>query len=287
MMSATFMAQLKYQVTLITRSPRAFIFGLLVPALFLALQGHKHPNTSVLQQSVAGFIVFGMLNLVYLTYAAGLVLAREEGVLRRWYASPLPRWQYFAGRMVAYVVMADVAALIMLLVAASMSGLHLTLAVTGAVLLTVTIAGIAMAAAGTVVTVLLPPGQGAYSMLALTYLPLLVFSGGFGQINGLPHWLTQLMSYLPIQPAVSGVMSGLRHPGVTPGRDVLVLAIWAVAAMALSVRIFRWDPTRPAHAKRAPTPSTTVSYAGKLCVHLPAARLQSLQEGGCVVRPDG
>jgi ABC-2 type transport system permease protein len=94
-------SQLKYQLTIITRTPRAIIFGLLVPALFLALQGHKHPNGGLLQQSVAGFVVFGTLNLVYLTYTAGLVLAREEGVLRRWYASPLPRWQYFAGRIVA------------------------------------------------------------------------------------------------------------------------------------------------------------------------------------------
>jgi ABC-2 type transport system permease protein len=263
-MSQTLMAQLKYQGTLITRTPRAFIFGLLVPALFLALQGHKQANSGVLLQSVAGFVVFGMLNLVYLTYAAGLVLAREEGVLRRWHASPLPRWQYFAGRMIAYMLMADLAALILLLVAASMSGLHLTAAATGSVLLTVTIGGISMAAAGTIVTVLLPPGQGAYSMLALTYLPFLVFSGGFGQINGLPHWVNQLMSYLPIQPTVSGVMSGLQHPGVTPGRDVLVLVIWAAAAMALSVRFFRWDPTRPAHAKRAPAPSTTTSYASQL-----------------------
>jgi ABC-2 type transport system permease protein len=243
-------SQLKYQLTIITRTPRAIIFGLLVPALFLALQGHKHPDTAILQQSVAGFIVFGTLNLVYLTYAAGLVLAREDGVLRRWYASPLPRWQYFAGRIVAYVLMADLSVLILLLVADSMSGLHVTVAMAGSVLLTVTIAGIATAAAGTALTPLLPPGQGAYSMIALTYLPLLVFSNGFGQISGLPHWVNQLMSYLPIQPTVSGVLSGLQHPGVTPGRDLLVLVIWAVAAMAVSVRVFRWDPTRPAHARR-------------------------------------
>jgi len=258
-MSQTLTAQLKYQATLITRTPRAFIFGLLVPALFLALEGKKHASTALLQQSVAGFVVFAMLNLVYLTYAAGLVLAREEGVLRRWYASPLPRWQYFAGRIIAYVLMADAATLVLLLVADAMSGVHLTAAAVGSVLLAVTIGGIAMAAAGTAVTRLLPPGQGAYSMLALTYLPLLVLSGGFGQINGLPHWLTEVMSYLPIQPTVSGVVSALQHPGVMPGRDLLVLLVWAVAAMAVSVRCFRWDPSRPAHARHTPAPAPVTS----------------------------
>jgi ABC-2 type transport system permease protein len=241
------------------RTPRAFIAGLLMPALFLALEGHKHANGALVRESVAGLVVFGMLNLAYLTYAAGLVVAREDGVLRRWYASPLPRWQYFGGRILAAVLMSDGAALVLLLVGASMSGLQLTVAAAASVVLTVTIGGMALAAAGTAVTRLLPPGQGAYSILALTYLPLLVFSGGFGGINGLPHWLTRLMTYFPVQPIISGTASALQHPGIMPGRDILVLAAWAAGGMALSVLYFRWDPTRPKHARRTLVPSSTAS----------------------------
>jgi len=248
------MSQLKYHLTLIMRNPRAFIAGLIMPALFLALEtSHKqHPSAAQIDQVVAGLVVFGLLNLAYLTYATGIVVAREDGVLRRWYASPLPRWQYFAARVVAAALLADAAALILLLVGASMAGLHLTVAGTGSLLLAVTIGAIALAAVGTAVTPLLPPGQGMYSLLAITYLPLLIFSGGFGQNSDLPHWLTTLMTYLPIQPIVSGASTALRHPGFLPGRDLLVLAAWAVAALVLSVRYFRWDPTRPAHARRAP-----------------------------------
>jgi ABC-2 type transport system permease protein len=256
------MSQLKYHLTLIMRNPRGFIFGLLMPALFLALENsHKqHPSATVIDQAVAGLVVFGALNLAYLIYATGIVVSREDGVLRRWYASPLPRWQYFAARIVAAVLMADAAALVLLLVGASMAGLHLTAAGAGALLLVVTIGSIALAAVGTAVTPLLPPGQGMYSVLAITYLPLLIFSGGFGGGNsGLPHWLTTLMTYLPIQPIVSSATSVLEHPGLIPGRAVLVLAAWAAGGLLLSLRFFRWDPTRPAHAKRTPVPSPTAS----------------------------
>jgi ABC-2 type transport system permease protein len=260
-------SQLKYHVTLIVRNPRGFIFGLVMPALLLALESsrNQHPGASVVDGIVAGLVVFGMLNLAYLTYATGIVVAREDGVLRRWYASPLPRWKYFAARVVAAALLSDAAALVLLLVAASMVGLHLTVAGTLSLLLAVTIGSIALAAAGTAVTPLLPPGQGMYSALAITYLPLLIFSGGFngGADSGLPHWLTTLMTYLPVQPIINGATSVLEHPGFMPGRDVLVLALWTVGSLALSVRFFRWDPTRPAHAKRAPAASTTAIYASK------------------------
>jgi ABC-2 type transport system permease protein len=260
-------SQLKYHVTLILRNPRGFIFGLVMPALFLALETSRkvHPSAAVADQIVAGLVVFGMLNLAYLIYATGIVVAREDGVLRRWYASPLPRWKYFAARIVAAALMADVAALVLLLVGASMAGLHLTIGGIGALLLAVTIGSIALAAVGTAVTPLLPPGQGMYSLLAITYLPVLIFSGGFNgnASSGLPHWLTTLMTYLPVQPIISGATSVLEHPGFMPGRDVLVLALWTVGSLALSVRFFRWDPTRPAHAKRVPVPSTTAIYESK------------------------
>ena len=39
-------------------------------------------------------------------------------------------------------------------------------------------------------------------LLALTYIPLIIFSGGFGGLAGLPSWVTTLMSYLPAKPMI-------------------------------------------------------------------------------------
>jgi ABC-2 type transport system permease protein len=260
--------QLRYQLTLITRTPAVFIFGLLMPAVLLFLEvGRHHVAVPALNAAVGGLVVFGMLSIAYLTYAAGLVAAREAGVLRRWHAAPLPAWGYFAGRIAAATAMADTAALILLLVAAAMDGLHLTAGAVFSLVIAVTLGAVALASAGTAITPLLPSTQGANGMLAVTYLPLLFFSGGFGDISGLPHWLTRVMTYLPVQPAVDAATHALAHPGSISGRDLLVLASWTVGCLALSVRCFRWDPTRPKHASARSGAHASLDPRGRARAH--------------------
>ena len=100
-------------------------------------------------------------------------------------------------------------------------------------------------------TPLLTSAQGANPLLTLTYLPLIIFSGGFGGLSGLPHWLNTAMSYLPAQPMIDGVTRALESGASMSGRDLAVLAAWAQGGLVVSVRFFRWDPTRPRHARAA------------------------------------
>jgi hypothetical protein len=109
--------------------------------------------------------------------------------------------------------------------------------------------------AGTAVTPLLTSAQGANPLLTLTYLPLIIFSGGFGGLSGLPHWLNTLMSYLPAQPMIDAVTRALQPSAGMSGRDLAVLAAWALGGLLLSVRFFRWDPSRPRHARTAGAPN--------------------------------
>ena len=64
------------------------------------------------------------------------------------------------------------------------------------------------------------------------------------------------MSYLPAQPMIDAVTRALQHsPGqsgqILSGRDLAVLAAWALGGQLLSVRFFRWDPHRPRHVRGA------------------------------------
>jgi hypothetical protein len=95
------------------RTPRAFMLSLVFPALLLALQSGRH-RTGVPITVVAGLVVIGTMSVAYVTYACGLVAAREEGMM------------YFAGRIAATVLLADAAGVVLILVAAGMDGLHLT-----------------------------------------------------------------------------------------------------------------------------------------------------------------
>jgi ABC-2 type transport system permease protein len=264
--------QVRYQLTLMLRTPRALIAGLVLPSALLALQlgkvqnlGGQAASQAVLAARVSGLVVLGAMSIAYLTYAAGLVSAREDGVLRRWRTTPLPSWGYFAGRMIATVLAADVAAMIVLLVGVAMAGLHLTAGAIAALLIAGTLGALALAAAGTAITPLITSAQGANPLLTLTYIPLIIFSGGFGGLSGLPHWLNTLMSYLPAQPMIDAVTRALAHTGggvpLMSGHDLAVLVGWTIGGLLISARFFQWDPHRPAHAHvpRASSPTRSAS----------------------------
>ena len=95
----TLAGQVRYQLLLLGRNPNALVAGVLLS--LTATGGGRVPVAAL-----AGRVVLGVTLIAYLTHAVGLVAAREAGVLKRWRATPLPRWAYLAGRLGATLVMA-------------------------------------------------------------------------------------------------------------------------------------------------------------------------------------
>ena len=252
--------QVRYQLLLLIRTPRALFAGLLLPGGLLALRlgkvsqlgGHE----AVLTGTVAGLTVLGMLGTAYVTHATGLVSARQDGVLRRWRATPLPRWGYFFGRITATVLLADAAAAVLVAVGVAMAHLRLGAGSMISLLVIVTVGAAAWAAVGTAVTAFITTTDSASPVLMITYLPVVLLSGAFGSLGGLPGWITTLMSYLPATPLIDAATRALQYTGSglapIPARDVAVVAAWIAAGLAGSLLLFRWDPSRPRHARRSP-----------------------------------
>ena len=84
-----FAGQVRYQLLLTMRNPRALVAGIALPLLLLLLTSSQHAHLAV--SALAGRVVLGVTLTAYLTHASGLVAAREAGVLKRWRATPLPR----------------------------------------------------------------------------------------------------------------------------------------------------------------------------------------------------
>jgi ABC-2 type transport system permease protein len=261
-------SQLRYQLTLLARNPRAIVAGLVLPGALLALERGNAQHITMAQAApkIAGLVAFSAVAIAFFTHANGLVVAREDGVLRRWHASPLPSWAYFAGRIMATMAVTAAAALILVLVAVAMTGVHLTAqAVVGPIVVDM-LAALALASAGTAITAIISSAQSAQPVLMLTYIPLLVLSGAFGAIQSLPHWVNAAVTYLPVQPVIDAGSRALQHGGtmlVWPpsaagmsGHDLAVLAGWVVGGLLVSFRFFAWDPHRPGHARPAEARTT-------------------------------
>ncbi len=259
-------SQIRYQLTLLMRNPRAIAAGLILPGALLALERGSAQHITMAQAApkIAGLVALSAIAIAYFTHANGLVVAREDGVLRRWRVSPLPAWAYFAGRIAATILVTAAAGLILVLAAVGMTGVHLTAHAVLGLLVVDMFAALALAAAGTAVTAIIPSAQSAQPMLMLTYIPLIVLSGAFGAIQSLPHWVNTAMTYLPVQPAIDTASRALIHSSGGPMdimsvHDLAVLAGWVVGGLLVSFWCFQWDPHRPAHARPAEARTTARS----------------------------
>jgi ABC-2 type transport system permease protein len=255
-------AQIGYQIRQMLANGRTLAIGIGLPVILLVASKGKGGTPDV-----AGYAAFGLTLTAWASYGVRLVAARESGLLKRWRASPLPRWCYFAGAIVATTLTAVIAGAVAVVVALVLWGSHFnagrSIQFTGrsaaALLLVFALAALAWASAVTAVTSVVPSVEAAFPTLTLIYFPLVIISGVLFTLNE-PHWLSTLVSYLPAQPMIDAATNSVHHgAGVPfiPGRDAAVLAAWAAGGLLVAIVTFRWEPHRPrGHAgTRPPRPA--------------------------------
>lgn len=252
-------AQIRYQVRQLLANGRTAAIGIGLPVILLIASKGKGSAPDV-----AGYAAFGLTITAWASYGVRLVAARESGLLKRWRASPLPRWCYFTGTILATTVTAVIAGGVAVAVAVLLWGTHfgagpaiqLNGRGTAAILIVFALAALAWAAAATAVTSVIPSVEAAFPTLTLIYFPLVIISGVLFSISE-PHWLSTLVAYLPAQPMIDAARNAVHHgPGVPfiPGRDAAVLAAWAIGGLLAAILVFRWEPHRPrGHAGTRPS----------------------------------
>lgn len=250
------LTQIGYQIRQLLSNGRTLAIGIGLPVILLVASKGKSSTPDV-----AGYAAFGLTITAWASYGVRLVAARESGLLKRWRASPLPRWCYFAGSIVATTLTAVIAGAIAVGVALLLWGRHFdagpsilfTGRSAGALVLVFALAALAWASAVTAVSTLIPSVEAAFPTLTLIYFPLVIISGVLFGLNE-PGWLSTLVKYLPAQPMIDAATNSVHHgAGVPfiPGRDAAVLAAWAAGGLLVAILTFRWEPHRPrGHAGR-------------------------------------
>ena len=237
-------AQIGYQARLLA-SGRAVTIGIGLPVILLIASHGNNGRTGA--AGFAGWAAFGLTLTAWNTYGVRLVAAREAGVLKRWRATPLPRWCYFLGRIAATVVVAVVAGAVTVVAGVLLYHPHLTAGDALAAVVAFVFGAFAWAAAATAVTAVVPTVEAAAPTFLLIYFPIILVSGIFGSISE-PHWLATIATYLPAEPLTHAVAAALGHTAghaLLPARDLIVLAAWTVAGLAVAGVTFRWEPHRP------------------------------------------
>jgi ABC-2 type transport system permease protein len=251
------LGQVRYQLRLLLRSPLGFFLSIVFPLLLLVCLKVIAPSRPVdglpyAQWVTPAMCAFCLLNACYVAVITSMVLAREEGMLKRLRGTPLPGWAYLAGRSGSAFVTSVIACGVIIAIGAAFFGVRIVWHAfgyfAGAALL-----GVAcFFLIGAAVTTVVPKTETALPIAFGTMLPLAFISGVFFHVSHPPAWLHDLAWAFPVAPVARAMEDSFNPatrswPMSVPG--LLVVLGWSAAAIVVIALAFPWEPG-PAPAAR-------------------------------------
>jgi len=241
--------QINYEQKTYWRNPMAAVFTFMFPVVFLLVVGtsagsSKIPDSTLRydQYLVVAMLVFGLVAACYTNLGVTLSIRRDSGVLKRMRGTPISAGSYVGG--IVGSVLINVMLLTILVVSIGMVGYHLHFPYHPlAVVVTLLVGVVTFSALGLAVTVIVPNAEAAPAVINGIYFPIVFISGVFYPIAN-SSVLSQIATFFPVRHMVNalvGAFEGGPQSGFK-GWDLLVMLLWAAAALAFALTRFRWEP---------------------------------------------
>jgi ABC-2 type transport system permease protein len=239
--------QVRYEQLSFWRNPQSAIFTFVFPVLFVtilgALFGGSGKNASfgglpVLEYYIPTIAAMSVLTSCYGQLAVALAARRQNGILKRVRATPLPAWAYFGG-LLAHCIMVSFVDVALIVVVGRIYGVPLP-SDWLAIIVPLVLGAASFCSLGVAAASVISNADAAPAVAQLVMFPLLFLSGTYMPITS--KWLTQITGWLPVRPfneALTGPLS--RHAGLN-WHQLEILALWGVIGIAVAIRRFRWDP---------------------------------------------
>jgi ABC-2 type transport system permease protein len=239
--------QIGYEQLSFWRNPQSAIFTFVFPVLFVTVMGavlsgagdsSYFGGLSPMEYYVPTIAALSVLGSCYGQLAVALAIRRQNGILKRVRATPLPAWAYFSG-LLAHCILVSLADLALIVGIGHLYGVTFP-SQWLAIALTLVLGAATFCALGVAIASVISNAEAAPAVAQLVLFPLLFLSGTYMPINS--ALLNRVAGWLPIRPfneALTGPLS--RHTGAD-WRQLAVLAVWGVAGALVAVRRFRWDP---------------------------------------------
>ena len=224
-----FFHQLRAEQLVFWRSKEAALFIFLFPLLLFVLLGSVYNGTiygvPAPQALLAGLIGYGCANTAFAGLAIQLVLRRENAILKRLRATPLPASTYVAALLSSTLIVFALQTVALLVLA-------------------VVLGAAVFAALGVATASLIRSGEGSSAVVNFILLPMAFLTGSFGPTRHYPRFLRAIGDVLPLKYFVD-VMNAVylhRHALWTKPGAIGVLAAWGAGGLVVAVFRFRWEP---------------------------------------------
>ncbi len=238
-------AQAGLELRTLVRNGEQLLLTLIIPVLLLAAFSSE-PLVSFgpgrrIDFLAPGILALAVLSTAFTSQAIATGFERRYGVLKRLGATPLSRRGLIAAKTVTVTVVELGQAVVIVTVGAA---LHWRPHAGGAALVwtvllilagTAAFSGLALLMAGTL------RAEATLAAANLVYLVMLGIGGMVFPLSKFPAAAQPVLRLLPPGALSDGLRSVLQHGSGLPVADLLTLAVWAAAAIALAVRAFRWE----------------------------------------------
>jgi ABC-2 type transport system permease protein len=238
------------------RNRQAQFFTLALPVLFLVIfasvfGGHGDTvrvaggriDTAV--SYVPGIMALGVIAAAFTNLVISVTAQREAGVLKRRRATPIPAGAIIAGRSLTTVATVLANTAVLLTIGWLAYHAHIPAHTAPALALTIVIGAFAFCCLGFAVAAVVRDQDAAQPVTQAILLPLFFISGVFVPTSSLPHWLLNVANIFPVRHLAAALLTAYNphtHGAGLAGTDLLIVAAWGVAGLAIALRRFNWNP---------------------------------------------
>jgi ABC-2 type transport system permease protein len=245
--------QVRYDARSLLRNPPAVFFGVLMPVIFLLIFATVFGNDTIRARGgiktstyyVPTIMALGIISTTLVNLAIGLVVARENRVLKRLRGTPVPTWVFIGGRVATACGLATLLTLVLLAVGKLLYGATLPGSSVPGVAVALFVGAAAFCVMGIAISAAIPNEDAAPAMINAVVLPLYFISGLFFDTKGAPDWLNSVADVFPIKHLSEALLEAFdprtTGPGIAWG-DLAVVAGWGVAGLVAALLFFRWTP---------------------------------------------
>jgi ABC-2 type transport system permease protein len=252
--AALVLHQFRYDQKAFWRNPASLFFTVSLPVIFLLIfatifgddlveiNGGEVKTTTYY---VPAIITLAVVSATLVSLAFSLVVARENGVLKRGRGTPMPSWVFIAGRVGNAIVVSVIMLVLLTLIGRIVYGVEIPFDRLPAVLVTLTLGAAAFCCMGVALTAVIPSEDAAAPITNATVLPLYFLSGVFIPQSEIPSGVLEFSNAFPIRHFFEAFFTAWDPNTTGAGFEwghLAVVAAWGALGLVLAIRYFRWTP---------------------------------------------
>jgi ABC-2 type transport system permease protein len=244
--------QFRYDQKAFWRNPAAVFFTVMFPVIvFLILAVVFNGETVDVRGGVEAttYYVPAIMSLAIIsatmqTLAMTLVIAREDGRLKRGRGTPMPPWVFIAGRVGNSIVVALMMLALLAVIGGILYGVDVPWDRLPAILLTLVIGAASFCCLGIALTAVIPSQDAAAAIVNALLLPLYFLSGVFIPEDQLPSGVITFADLFPVRHFFDAFFDAYVPAGgpAVSWDNLAVVALWGLAGLLLAIKFFRWTP---------------------------------------------